>query len=140
VAAWPQDAIDGLTLRSRDAVLIFTRDPKLDVPAVQAALSTQAGYIGAVGSRRTTVDRNPRLVQAGVSEEDLERLYAPCGLDIGSSTVEETAAAILAEIIAQRAGREGSSLRGGSGPIGREREQSGELLARRASADEVPAG
>jgi xanthine dehydrogenase accessory factor len=140
VAACAQDAIDGLTLRSRDAVLVFTHDPKLDVPVVQAALSTQAGYIGALGSRRTTVDRNARLVQAGVSEEELELLYAPCGLDIGSSTVEETAVAILAEIIAEGVGREGSSLRGGSGPIGREHEQSGELLARRASADEVPAG
>ena len=81
-------------------MLVFTHDPKLDVPAVRAALGTGAGYIGALGSRRTTDDRNARLREAGVAERALARVYAPCGLDIGSSTVEETAVAILGEIIA----------------------------------------
>jgi xanthine dehydrogenase accessory factor len=128
VAAWPQDVLDQMTLGPRDAVLVFTHDPKLDVPAVQAALATEAGYVGALGSRRTTEDRNARLRAAGVSDADLERLYAPCGLDIGASTVEETAVAILGEIVARRTGREGASLRGGSGPIRRDRAESGELL------------
>ena len=128
VAAWPQDALGGMTLGPRDAVLVFTHDPKLDVPAVQAALGTGAGYVGALGSRRTTTDRNARLREAGVAEAELERLYAPCGLDIGSSTVEETAVAILAEIIARRTGREGHSLRAGSGPIRRDRAETGEAL------------
>jgi xanthine dehydrogenase accessory factor len=129
IAAWPQEALEGMTLGPRDAVLVFTHDPKLDVPAVQAALGSGAGYIGALGSRRTTVDRNARLREAGVAEEELERVYAPCGLDIGSSTVEETAVAILAEIIARRTGREGHSLRHSSGPIRRDREEAGEALA-----------
>jgi len=128
VAAWPQDALAGMPLGPRDAVLVFTHDPKLDVPAVQAALGTGAGYVGALGSRRTTTDRNARLREAGVAEAELERLYAPCGLDIGSSTVEETAVAILAEIIARRTGREGHSLRAGSGPIRRDRAETGEAL------------
>ena len=130
VVAWPQEALAKLTLGPSDAVLIFTHDPKLDVPAVRAALDTQAGYIGALGSRRTTLDRNARLVEAGVPEDELARVYAPCGLDIGSSTVEETAVAILAEIIASRAARPGTSLRDGSGSIRRNRAQPSEILVR----------
>ena len=122
VAAWPQDVLADVTLGPRDAVLVFTHDPKLDVPAVLAALDTEAGYVGALGSRRTTEDRNERLRDAGVSAEQLARIYAPCGLDIGSSTVEETAVAILAEIGASRAGRAGRSLREVDGPIRRDRE------------------
>jgi xanthine dehydrogenase accessory factor len=89
----------------------------------QAALATDAGYIGALGSRKTTRDRNARLREAGVADADLERVFAPCGLDIGASTVEETAVAILAEIIAHRAGREGAPLRDTSGSIRRERDE-----------------
>jgi xanthine dehydrogenase accessory factor len=128
VAGWPDAVLEGVTLGPRDAVLIFTHDPKLDVPAVQAALGTGAGYIGALGSRRTTDDRNDRLREVGVADAEIARVYAPCGLDIGASTVEETAVAILGEIIARRAGREGRSLRSSSGPIRRDREESGEAL------------
>ena len=120
-AAWPDAVLDGLTLGPRDAVLVFTHDPKLDVPAVQAALATDAGYIGALGSRKTTDDRNARLREAGVVEEQLERVFAPCGLDIGASTVEETAIAVLAEIVGHRAGRHGRPLRETSGSIRRPR-------------------
>ncbi len=128
VAGWPQDVLADLTLGPRDAVLVFTHDPKLDVPAVRAALATDAGYVGALGSRRTTEDRSARLREAGVTDAELARLYAPCGLDIGSSTVEETAVAILGEIIAERAGRGGGPLRRAAGPIRRDREESGEVL------------
>ena len=121
VAAWPQDVLADMTLGPRDAVLVFTHDPKLDVPAVLAALDTDAGYVGALGSRRTTDDRNARLRAAGVTDEQIARVYAPCGLDIGASTVEETAVAILAEMVAGRAGRHGTPLREGSGPIRRDR-------------------
>ncbi len=129
VAAWPQDVLANTPLGPRDAVLVFSHDAKLDVPAVLAALATDAGYIGALGSRRTTEDRNERLREAGASEEDLARVYAPAGLDIGAATVEETAIAVLAEIIARRAGRSGASLRASSGPIRREREDAPELSA-----------
>ncbi len=114
---WPDAVLDGVELGPRDAVLIFTHDPKLDVPAVQAALKTGAGYIGALGSRNTTADRNRRLRDVGVTDEEIERIFAPCGLDIGASTVEETAVAVLAEIIAHRAGRHGMPLREAEGPI-----------------------
>jgi xanthine dehydrogenase accessory factor len=114
---WPDAVLDGVELGPRDAVLIFTHDPKLDVPAVQAALKTGAGYIGALGSRNTTADRNRRLHDVGVTDEEIDRIFAPCGLDIGASTVEETAVAVLAEIIAHRSGRHGMPLREAEGPI-----------------------
>jgi xanthine dehydrogenase accessory factor len=114
---WPQDVMADVELGVRDAVLIFTHDPKFDEPALIAALRTNAGYIGALGSRQTTADREERLKRSGVSEADLARIHAPCGLDIGSRTAEETAVSVLAEIIAARAERAGSPLRQTSGPI-----------------------
>ena len=119
---WPQDVMAEVELGARDAVLVFTHDPKFDEPALIAALRTNAGYIGALGSRQTTADREERLKRAGVSEADLARIHAPCGLDIGSRTAEETAVSVLAEIIAARAQRAGSPLRQTNGPIhGRDR-------------------
>jgi xanthine dehydrogenase accessory factor len=120
--AWPQDALHDVQLGPRDAVLVFTHDPKFDEPALVAALRTDAGYIGALGSRQTTADREQRLRAAGVTDADLARIHAPCGLDIGSRTAEETAVSVLAEIIAARAQRAGTPLRRTIGPIhGRDR-------------------
>ncbi len=99
---WPQEVMESMTLGPRDAVLVFTHDPKFDEPALIAALATDAGYIGALGSRRTTADREQRLHDAGVDGPSLRRVHAPCGLDIGSRTAEETAVSVLAEIIATR--------------------------------------
>jgi len=114
---WPQDVMNDMELGPRDAVLVFTHDSKFDEPALVSALKTNAGYIGALGSRQTTADRERRLRQAGVSGADLARLHAPCGLDIGSRTAEETAVSVLAEIIAARAQRAGAPLRQTDGPI-----------------------
>jgi xanthine dehydrogenase accessory factor len=122
IEAWPEQALEGMTLGPRDAVLVFTHDPKLDVPALLAAFATGAGYIGALGSRKTTADREVRLRDAGATEADIARVYAPCGLDIGASTVEETAIAVLAEIVASRAGRSGVPLREAEGSIRRDHE------------------
>ncbi|ADB52539.1 XdhC family protein [Conexibacter woesei] len=117
VVGWPQDVLAGLRLSARDAVLVFTHDPKFDEPALLAALDSGAGYVGALGSRRTTADRNRRLREAGVAEVAIERIFAPCGLDIGAASAAEAAVAILAEIVAARTGREGRSLRAGEGEI-----------------------
>jgi xanthine dehydrogenase accessory factor len=114
---WPQDVMADLELGPRDAVLVFTHDSKFDEPALIAALASGAGYIGALGSRKTTADRERRLLDSGVSEADLARIHAPCGLDIGSRTAEETAVSVLAEIIADRAQRAARPLRQSSGPI-----------------------
>ena len=122
VQAWPDKVLADVTLGPRDAVLVFSHDPKLDVPALMAAFGTDAGYIGALGSRKTTADREVRLRDAGATEADIARVYAPCGLDIGASTVEETAIAVLAEIVATRAGRGGQPLREAEGSIRRDPE------------------
>ncbi|GAC1387594.1 MAG: XdhC family protein [Marmoricola sp.] len=114
---WPQEIMRGVTLGPRDAVLVFTHDAKFDEPALLSALATNAGYIGALGSRQTTADRERRLRDAGASDADLARIHAPCGLDIGSRTAEETAVSVLAEIIASRAHRAGAPLRATQGPI-----------------------
>ncbi len=122
VVDWPDRLLAkvGPELGARDAVCILTHDPKFDVPAVLAALGTSVGYIGAMGSRRTTADRAQRLREAGVDESALRRVMAPIGLDIGARTPEETAVSICAEIVALRSGGgSGSSLRDGGGPIHR---------------------
>jgi xanthine dehydrogenase accessory factor len=117
VVAWPDDYLPTRELGPRDAVLVFTHDPKFDEPALLAAVQTGAGYIGALGSRRTHEHRVERLRAAGMSEEDLRRISSPCGLDVGARTPAETAIAILGEILALRAGRRGGRLAEASGPI-----------------------
>ncbi|MGH9131571.1 MAG: XdhC family protein [Acidimicrobiales bacterium] len=116
---WPDRHLAkvGAGLGPRDAVCVLTHDPKFDVPAIVAALGTKVGYVGAMGSRRTHSDRVERLREAGVDNEDLARLRAPIGLDIGSRTPEETAVSIVAEIIACRTGRVVPALRDAQGPI-----------------------
>jgi xanthine dehydrogenase accessory factor len=119
VSDWPDRHLVkiGPDLGPRDAICVLTHDAKFDVPALVAALETDAGYIGAMGSRRTHADRIERLRAAGVDDAGLGRIMAPIGLDIGARTPEETAIAICAEIIALRTGRGAPSLRDTSGPI-----------------------
>lgn len=104
-------------LGPRDAVLVFTHDPKFDEPAIAAALASEVGYIGALGSRRTVAERTARLRERGVTEAELERIYSPCGLDIGARTPEETAVSIIAEMIAIRTHRAGGHLRESADPV-----------------------
>ncbi len=119
VVAWPDRhlAAVGASLGPRDAVCVLTHDPKFDVPAIVAALDTDVGYLGAMGSRRTHDDRLARLKEAGVDDKAVARVMAPIGLDIGARTPEETAVSICAEIIALRTGRAAPSLRDSEGPI-----------------------
>lgn len=117
VVDWPARDLARRELGPRDAVLVFTHDPKFDEPALTEALRSGAGYVGALGSRRTQAMRIERLRAAGVRDEALVRLHAPCGLDLGARTPEETAVSILAEIVASRTGRGGEPLARTSGPI-----------------------
>jgi xanthine dehydrogenase accessory factor len=121
VVDWPNRYLAkvGAELGPRDAVCVLTHDPKFDVPAIVAALETDIGYLGAMGSRRTHEDRVSRLRDAGVSDTELERVMAPIGLDLGARTPEETAVSICAEMIALRTGRTAPSLRDAEGPIHR---------------------
>jgi xanthine dehydrogenase accessory factor len=119
VVDWPHRLLEkvGGELTPRDAVCVLTHDPKFDVPAVIEALKTDVGYLGAMGSRRTTDDRNRRLADEGVGPDELARIQAPVGLDLGARTPEETAISICAEVIALRSGRQAQSLRNTSGDI-----------------------
>ena len=117
VVDWPDRYMEGRELGPRDVVLVFTHDPKFDEPALLAALDTGAGYVGALGSRRTQKKRVERLREAGLDGEEIARVHAPCGLDLGARTPSETAVSVLAEVIAVRAHRSGASLRETSGPI-----------------------
>ena len=121
VVDWPQDYLAkmGKELGPRDALCVLTHDHKFDVPAILAALGTQVGYLGAMGSRRTHAGRVERLRALGVDDTALVRVMAPIGIDIGARTPEETAIAICAEIISNRAHTPAASLRDGSGPIHR---------------------
>ncbi len=117
VVDWPDRHLRQRELGPRDVVLVFTHDPKFDEPALIAALETDAGYIGALGSRRTQDRRAERLREAGLDEEQIDRVHAPCGLDIGARTPSETAVSILAEVVAIRTGRSGEPLQETDGPI-----------------------
>ena len=114
---WPHRWLAKQEIDSRTVICILTHDPKFDVPAVVGALATNVGYIGVMGSRKTHAKRIERLVEAGVTDEQLLRLMSPIGLDIGARTPEETAISICGEIIARRTGRGAPSLRDGDGPI-----------------------
>ncbi len=108
--AWPDEALARLDLARDASVAVLSHDPKFDRPALSGALRSDAGYIGAIGSRRTNEERFARLREEGFAEADLARVHAPIGLDLGARTAEETALAILAEVLAVRRGRAGGKL------------------------------
>lgn len=115
---WPDQALERLGVAKSTYVVVLTHDPKIDEPALATALRSEATYVGAIGSRKTHRERYERMARLGVSREQLGRVYAPIGLDLGGRTAEETALSIMAEIIAVKNGRGGGSLRDGQGPIG----------------------
>jgi xanthine dehydrogenase accessory factor len=102
VVEWPHRYLAGTAVDERTAICVLTHDPKFDVPLLQVALRTPAGYIGAMGSRRTHDERLKLLREAGLTGAELARLHSPIGLDLGARTPEETAVAIAAEIVASR--------------------------------------
>jgi len=110
VTDWPHRYLAGQHVDERTVICVLTHDPKFDVPLLEVALRTPAGYIGAMGSRRTHDDRLARLRDAGLSEDELARLRSPIGLDLGARTPEETAVAIAAELIQLRWGGSGQPL------------------------------
>jgi xanthine dehydrogenase accessory factor len=111
IVAWPDEALGQVLPDHATAIVVLTHDDKFDEPALQGALRTEAFYVGALGSRRNQERRRERLLEAGVAEEELERIAGPCGLDVGAESQPETALSILAEILAVRAGRDGGQLK-----------------------------
>jgi xanthine dehydrogenase accessory factor len=120
VVAWPHRYLAKTEVDERTVVCVLTHDPKFDVPLLEVALRLPLGYLGAMGSRRTHDDRIQRLKELGFTDDELSRLHAPIGLDVGARTPEETAVSIAAEIIGQRWGGTGAQLRHVGGPIHRE--------------------
>jgi len=100
LADWPDAVLPDLGLDRYTAVLALTHDPKIDDPALAAALRSQCFYIGALGSRKTHERRTQRLIALGFTEADLARIHAPIGLDIGAVSPAEIAVSILAELVA----------------------------------------
>jgi xanthine dehydrogenase accessory factor len=115
---WPDEALAHLEVDNATYIVLLTHDPKIDEPTLASALQTQAAYIGAIGSRGTHAARFERMAKHGVTAEQLRRVYAPIGLDLGGRTPEETALSIMAEVIAAKNRRRGGSLCDGCGPIG----------------------
>ena len=111
LAAWPEEAFERLGgIDPATSIVVLTHDPKLDDAALTVALRSPAPFVGAMGSRRAQAARRERLLAAGLEEEELERLSAPVGLDLGAIGKEETALSILSEVVAARHRREGGRL------------------------------
>jgi xanthine dehydrogenase accessory factor len=105
IVEWPDDALPRLRLDCSTYIAVLTHDPKFDDPSVRIALAHPVRYVGALGSQRTQERRRATLREAGVPEEDLQRIRGPIGLPIGARTPGELAISILAEIVAVRRGR-----------------------------------
>jgi xanthine dehydrogenase accessory factor len=120
VVDWPHRFLATAEVDARTVICVLTHDPKFDVPVLEVALRTPAGYVGAMGSRRTHEDRLERLRAAGLTELELSRLRSPIGLDLGARTPEETAVSIAAELIQLRWGGTGHALTSTDGRIHRD--------------------
>jgi xanthine dehydrogenase accessory factor len=118
IAAWPDEAVAELGgVDPATSIVVLTHDPKLDDAALLLALSSPARFVGAMGSRRAQAKRRERLVEAGITDDEIERISAPVGLDLGGISREETALSIMAEIVAVRHGRDGGRLGESKGRI-----------------------
>ncbi|GGX96905.1 XdhC family protein [Streptomyces fructofermentans] len=117
VVEWPHRYLQSTDTDGRTVICVLTHDPKFDVPLLEEALRRPAAYIGAMGSRRTHDDRMKRLLDAGLSADELARLRSPVGLDLGARTPEEVAVSVAAEIVALRWGGSGTPLMATGGAI-----------------------
>ncbi len=100
---WPDDAVERLKPDASTAVVTLTHDPKLDDPALIGTLSSEAYYVGSLGSRRTHEKRKARLLEAGITEAQFARIHGPVGLHIGAKSPAEIAISILGQIVQVRA-------------------------------------
>ena len=99
IQQWPRKAFPGISLNESTAIALLTHDPKIDDQALAFALPSSAFYIGALGSKKTAATRNSRLVEAGYTQEQIDRIHGPIGLNINAQTPEEIALAVMGEII-----------------------------------------
>lgn len=117
IAAWPQEILARTDLNESSCVVTVAHDSKFDVPTLVCALRSEAGYIGALGSRRTHSQRIAALKEQGFASADIERIHSPVGLDIGGRSPQEIAVSIVAEILAVLSGRDGYVLSDRDTPI-----------------------
>ncbi len=102
---WADEAFQAMGLDVSTAVVTLTHDPKLDDPALESALRSDAFYVGSLGSKRTHAKRKDRLIEAGITEEQFSRIHGPVGLNIGAKSPAEIAVSILGQIVEGRARR-----------------------------------
>jgi xanthine dehydrogenase accessory factor len=108
---WPDEALGGIKIDHSTALVILTHDPKFDIPALRSAVGKGAGYVGAIGSRKTNQNRFDALRGEGFSDEQLAEVHGPIGLDLGGRDAEVTALGIMAEVTAARYGGTGESMK-----------------------------
>jgi xanthine dehydrogenase accessory factor len=106
IVRWPDEVLQEMDLNPSTSVAVLTHDPKFDEPTLKVVLSRQSGYVGAIGSRKTGEERNARLKQQGLTDEQIAHIHGPIGLNIGAQSPEEVALAIMAEIVATRHGKD----------------------------------
>src|SRR5216683_2830521 len=106
IVEWPDTYLEKADLNPSTAVAVLTHDPKFDEPTLKVVLNHEVAYVGAVGSRKTKEERDERLKRQGITEEQIKRIHGPIGLNIGATSPEEMALAIMAEIVATRHGKD----------------------------------
>jgi xanthine dehydrogenase accessory factor len=109
IVAWPDEVLEKMDINPSTSIAVLTHDPKFDEPTLQVVLARQAGYVGAIGSRKTGIERAERLKRQGLTDEQVARIHSPIGLNIGGKAPEEMALAIMAEIVATRNGKGSAS-------------------------------
>jgi xanthine dehydrogenase accessory factor len=117
---WPEEVLARVKPDRSTAVVVLAHEDRFDIPALVRALRSKAFYVGALGARRNQERRRARLLEEGLSEDEIDRIAGPTGLDVGAETPAETAVSILAEILAVRSGRTGGRLKESKGRIHRE--------------------
>jgi xanthine dehydrogenase accessory factor len=100
VIGWPSDALESMRIHANTFIAVLSHDDKLDLPALKTAIASPARYVGALGSRKTQLRRKEELLEMGATQEQLERIHGPIGLDLGAANPEEIALAIMAQVVA----------------------------------------
>jgi xanthine dehydrogenase accessory factor len=110
IVEWPDEVLEKTDINPSTSVAVLTHDPKFDEPTLKVVLAHNVGYVGAIGSRKTKAERDERLKKQGLTDEQLAQIHGPIGLNIGANNPEETALAIMAEIVARRHGKDSASI------------------------------
>jgi xanthine dehydrogenase accessory factor len=114
---WPDEVLARVKPDAATAIVVLAHEDQFDIPALVGALGSDAFYVGALGARKNQERRRARLVEEGLTEDEIDRIAGPTGLDVGAETPAETAVSILAEVLAVRSGRAGGPLRDSRGRI-----------------------